>query len=544
MLNPYKVRLTEDHIAVQTPYSDVALCRAVPLGRYSSEWKCWLWPRGPGVARALVDAFGSKLTKADGADQLLALVEAPAIPPGPPVIDPGHIPGLKTTPWKHQREAYGLASSLPGAMLAMGMGCGKTLTAIALLSSSPISLILCPKAVISVWPMEFAKHASVQPNIVLLNKGTGEAKARIVADLHRAALARRAGNTVVILNYEDAWREPLAEALLKMAWNTVILDEIHKIKAASGKASKFCARLRRVAERMVGLTGTPMPHSPVDLYAQYRALDPRVFGTNVHSFKQHYTISGGFGGHQVIGYQHQDEMRAKFMSIAYQADRSVIELPDATHTVIPVELGPKAMKTYKGLANDLHAAIEGGECTAANALVKLLRLQQLTGGYLKLDDVDRLVEMDTGKREALAELLESIGTEPVVVFCRFRSDMDAVHLECKALGLASCELSGRQNDLAAWQKGEGQVIAVQIQSGGVGVDLTRASYCVYYSLGFSLGDYDQSLARVHRPGQKNAVSYYHLIVEGTVDRQVYDALDARRDVVNTILEGIKSKEHA
>jgi len=322
----------------------------------------------------------------------------------------------------------------------------------------------------------------------------------------------------------------------------LLVHNCHKIKSASGKASKFCARLRRMAEKMVGLTGTPMPHSPVDLYAQYRALDPRVFGTNVHSFKQHYTITGGFGGYQVLGYKNQEEMRAKFMSIAYQADRSVIELPEATHTVILVELEPKAMKAYKSLAHDLHAAVGAGECTAANALVKLLRLQQLTGGYLKLDEVDRLVEMDTGKREALAELLEGLGQEPVVVFCRFRSDMDAVHLECKAQGLISCELSGRQNDLAAWQQGEGQVIAVQIQSGGVGVDLTRASYCIYYSLGFSLGDYDQSLARVHRPGQKNAVSYYHLIVEGTVDRQVYDALDARRDVVNTILEGIKREE--
>jgi len=779
----YRVRLTTDHICVQAPYKDVALCRAIPGGRYSSDWKCWLWSRTPERALALADAFGTKLTKCDGGDLLLSMVATPTIPNAPSIVDPGIVPGLKTTPWKHQREAYGLAKSLPGSMLAMGMGCidgeaivtanrrgrgfkitmaelhrkfhggesgrygkgyhwdqrfptfirslcgetfgrnlivdvvdsglretvlltlasgkelrltpdhevltahgytaaeqidvgdsvltngtlvdkdgyirvngvrhhrettggvyehiivaeqmlgrpinenehvhhlngiksdnrpenlsvmdasghrhlhgadnltnldggigryipkrdavvrvesggirhtydvvcadphrnfvangivvhncGKTLTAIGLMEDSRMSIIICPKAVISVWPMEFAKHAEKMPEIILLKSGTSERKSGLIEHLtgKERSMLTPGRRVVVVVNYESAWRSPLAETLLKVPWNTAILDEIHKIKAAGGKASKFCARLRKVAARVVGLTGTPMPHSPVDLFAQYRALDPGIFGTNVHSFRQHYTITGGFGGHEVLGYKNQEEMRGKFLSIAYQADRSVIKLPPATHTVIPIELGAKAMKVYRGLAHDLHAAVGSGECTAANALVKLLRLQQLTGGYLKLDD-GSTVQMDTEKREALDDILEGVGAEPVVVFCRFRSDLDAVHESAKGLGLESKELSGRANDLADWQKGTGQILAVQIQSGGVGVDLTRASYCVYYSLGFSLGDYEQSLARVHRPGQDKPVSYYHLIVEGTVDRQVYEALDDRRDVVNTILEGIKKE---
>lgn len=83
---------------------------------------------------------------------------------------------------------------------------------------------------------------------------------------------------------------------------------------------------------------------------------------------------------------------------------------------------------------------------------------------------------------------------------------------------------------------------MQIQSGGAGVDFTRSRYCIYYSLGFSLGDYDQSLARIHRPGQQREVTYYHLIAKDTVDEQVYAALDARRDVVTSIMEGRKPKK--
>ncbi|HPK07479.1 MAG TPA: hypothetical protein PK773_06705, partial [Aminivibrio sp.] len=79
-------------------------------------------------------------------------------------------------------------------------------------------------------------------------------------------------------------------------------------------------------------------------------------------------------------------------------------------------------------------------------------------------------------------------------------------------------------------------------AGGVGISLVRARYCIYYSVGYSLGDYEQSLARIHRPGQDRPVLYVHLLAEDTVDERVYQALDTRRDVVETILEGGKRRK--
>jgi SNF2 family DNA or RNA helicase len=95
------------------------------------------------------------------------------------------------------------------------------------------------------------------------------------------------------------------------------------------------------------------------------------------------------------------------------------------------------------------------------------------------------------------------------------------------------------DDLKRWQAGEAPVLAVQIDSGGVGIDLTRARYSIYYSLGFSLGSYEQSLARIHRPGQTRPVEYIHLLAEGTVDEKVMAALSQRANVVNAVLEQIK-----
>jgi SNF2 family DNA or RNA helicase len=189
----------------------------------------------------------------------------------------------------------------------------------------------------------------------------------------------------------------------------------------------------------------------------------------------------------------------------------------------------------------LIAEVRSGEVTAANALVKLLRLQQITGGYIRTDDGHE-VQIDSAKMNLLRDVLEDIDPqEPVVVFCRFHKDLEAVNRVADETGRRSLELSGRMDELKQWQAGEAPVLAVQIDSGGVGVDLTRARYSIYYSLGFSLGSYEQSLARIHRPGQTRPVEYIHLLAQDTVDEQVMAALARRSDVVNSVLQQMKGQ---
>ena len=89
--------------------------------------------------------------------------------------------------------------------------------------------------------------------------------------------------------------------------------------------------------------------------------------------------------------------------------------------------------------------------------------------------------------------------------------------------------------LEQWQSGQTDVVIVQQQAGGLGIDLTRSSVAVYYSISHSLGDYEQSLARLHRPGQKHCVRYFHLVAIDTIDEAVYEALEDKRDVVESIL---------
>lgn len=466
------------------------------------------------------------------------LVEALAPGEAAKTAEVPDVPRSKTNAWGHQKRAFWFAHDRPATMLAMGMGTGKSKVTVDLIVNKEyrLSLILCPKSVVKgVWPGEFTVHAGAPLVVVALHKGTVGQK---VAEMKRALqLTERKGQrVVVVMNYETAWRDPMASYLLSQTWDLVALDESHRIKAPGGKASKFCADLGKRARYRLCLTGTPMPHSPLDVYAQYRFLDPRIYGTSFVRFRNRYAVMGGFGGYEVKGYQNQEELNSKFYACAFRVGPEVLDLPPVTHAIRTCTLSPAAWSKYKALEEDFYTEVEEGSVTALNALTKLLRLQQLTSGFLKLDDQNKVTPVDYAKQELLDDLLEDIpGDEPVVVFARFQHDLDIIKSVALQQGRTCGELSGRMNELAAWQQGDFNVLAVQIQAGGVGISLVRSRFQIYFSMGYSLGDYEQSLKRIDRPGQTRPVTVYHLVAEGTVDEKVYEALAKRRSVVEHLL---------
>ena len=540
MLEAIELELAPERIYLRAPFVFKEVCKSVAGGRWDPASKRWYWPKDSLSAQGLLDAFGPRLGHLQsswlrflsGKEERRLEVKANL------TGDLPEIPGLTGTSWQHQRAGFAFCRNLPGALLGFDMGLGKSRVAVGLiLARSKLALILCPKSVVDVWPREFDKHTHEPVGIIALNKGSVTDKTR---EAERAVQAARGGmfrRLALVINYESAWREPFSGFAMKAGIDTLIMDEAHKIKSPGGKASRFCARLGALCAFRLGLTGTPMPHSPLDIYGVYRALDPRVFGTNFHHFKTRYAITGGVNKHAVIGFQNQQELHDKFNTIAIRAGKELLDLPPEQDVTIPVELSPGATRILRGLEKDFYAELKNGEITAANALVKLLRQQQITGGYAHYDDGHK-EQVDTGKADALTDLLEGMGQEPVVVFTRFTADLDTVAAACAWLNAPYSELSSRVNQLADWQAGNGQVIGVNIQAGGSGIDLTRARYSIYFSLGFSLGEYMQSRARVHRPGQDRPVTYYHLIAENTVDSNVYVALEARKEVVDHILAGL------
>lgn len=451
--------------------------------------------------------------------------------------------------WGHQQAALDFIWRKKAAMLYMGMGTGKSKVVVdyAVNLQAKKVLILCPLAVCTAWEKQFGMHAPDAYQMALLNgpkeRGgpfKGSTARRAAALNHWLPKDYNGGGKVVVINYEAAWRTDMAKVLMARQWDLLVYDESHKIKAPGGKASRFCYRLRQKANRILALTGTPIPNNPMDLYGQFRALDPYLFGVSFVNYRNKYAVMGGYEGRQVVGFQNQEDMNEKFYRLTFRADRDVLDLPEATTVEMVFELSGEAARIYKGIEDDFIADIGDGVITVSNALVKLLKLQQITSGFIR-DEEGKDIHVHKGKMKLLQDVVEQTAGEPLVVFCRFKHDLAAVHKAAEAAGVTSLELSGERRELERWQDGEAVILAAQIQSGGIGIDLTRARYCAFYSMGFSLGEYEQALARIHRPGQEKPCTFIHMVCEGTVDRKVLKALANKRDVIETVLGDYKQQ---
>jgi SNF2 family DNA or RNA helicase len=525
---------------LQSGFKDKDTIKGIPGRRWNASDKTWRFPATGNAAAGIVAAFGAENIRCDaefkklakiarGNAELQAVKEATGLPQ----------PELRAKDsWPWQLQAYHFAKPQPATMLAMKMGRGKTKVAIDLIwnRNHRRTLVICPNKVQDVWAFELQKYAAMDDYLVHSNgKGTTVKRAQAIAQflLDAERLGKRA---VVVINYEAAWHEALAKVIAAAKFDFIILDESHRIKTPSGRASQFFSKIGDKTPYKLCLTGTPMPHSPLDIFGQYRFLDKGIFGTSFVSFRARYAVMGGYGGYEVKGYQREAELRDRFERIAFQCEAD-IGLADPIHIIRHITLEPKTQAVYNQMHRTFTAHVKDGTVTAANALSRLLRLQQITSGYLPVEE-GQATQIGTEKRDELADILQDLDErEPVAVFCRFRHDLDQVKAAVEASGRKYAELSGRANELKAWQDGEADVLGVQIQAGKEGVSMVRARYCIYYSIGYSLGDYEQSLARLQRPGQTSQVTYIHLVARDTVDEKVYDALEKRKEVIVEILQG-------
>jgi SNF2 family DNA or RNA helicase len=213
---------------------------------------------------------------------------------------------IRAAPYEHQQAAFKFVCDLfglmnepksPGAALLMEMGTGKTITSIAiagaLSKSSKIRkvLIVAPLSLLGVWEEEFVKFADFEYSLTVLT-GTGVQKAKALR------LISRTGLQVVVVNYESVWR--LEEELSAWAPDLIIADEGHKIKTHSIAASKAMHRLCARTRYRLLLTGTVITNKAIDVFSQYKFLNPRIFGQSFFTFRNRYFDMTGYGNHTPV----------------------------------------------------------------------------------------------------------------------------------------------------------------------------------------------------------------------------------------------------
>jgi len=458
----------------------------------------------------------------------------------------------------YQRGGVEFAHDRKGTMLLMGMRTGKTRTTCATLHSWDAQrvIVVLPKAISdTVWREHVEEFL---PGHTYMDLADGSpVKKRAAALLTESKYGT--GKLVAGINYAAFWRPGFLAALNALPQFDLVFDEIHKLKSHDGKASEAAFKLSMRADHVLGLTGTVFPNSPIDGFGTYRPVSVDVFGRNFTRFRSAFANvvmtklkrprPGKYGKMvthfpEVVGFKNEKEMARRMDTCTWRVDRSVLDLTPATHEVRHCTMQPKVMTQYRALEHGLALEVESGTVNPANALVRALRLQQLTGGNL-VDDDGEGTTVHTAKRDAVTDLLECIPGEPFVIFYKFVADKRAIFEAARAVypDAPVSQISGQGNDLRAWNAGDGgNVIAVQVGAGQEGIDLSRAAHCGFYSTGFSLGDYDQALARIHGGEQERPVGYYHFVVPGTIDEAVSRALRAKGNVNKAVLTHIRKRK--
>ena len=249
-----------DVFAIRSPFEAKDAIKSLPGARWNAGKRVWTMPATRTAAANLANAF----TQEGALEGDCAFWAKLAVNQQEPEFK-----HLTTTPWAHQVEAVKHCLHHEGAMLAVAMGAGKSLCAVAIACETARRvLILCPLSVVQVWPAEFKKHSGQAFQVLPLDRGSS---AKRLEQAQSFVSIREAYNDrwALVINYEAAVSGAFAEWALKACmpekWDLVIFDESHRIKMPGGKRSIFCKNLAKRANRRLGLTGTPFPHSPLDI---------------------------------------------------------------------------------------------------------------------------------------------------------------------------------------------------------------------------------------------------------------------------------------
>lgn len=397
----------------------------------------------------------------------------------------------------------------------------------------------------------------------------------------------------IITNYDFIRNPERLKPLLKYADDDTFLvcDESSAIKNYRAKQTKAVKEIRSRCGRVVELNGTPIANHIGDLYSQAEVMDPRILGCKTYfHFRARYAKMGGWQGKQIIGWHDIDDIQRRMAPyVLRRLKEQCSDLPAKLDSVIIEKpLTPATWKMYKEMRDDMVAWLnEDTVSTASQAIVKAIRLAQITSGFIggieaqERIDVDLfedipdfmqdgepeigaisqeltlhpLITQEVGreKLEAFLDWLDGqLDADPqikILVWCRFRPEVQRLYEELKktypqmALGKiwggqkrAEREAAIRLLDPRTAVIAPTVVIGTPA-TGSMGLNLTAAHTVVYMSNDFSLKTRLQSEDRVHRPGQIHAVSYYDMIATGpqgqkTIDHHIFKALRNKEDLAD------------
>lgn len=462
---------------------------------------------------------------------------------------------------KHQKTTLDRFANETEAGLLWEMGTGKTTEAIALLrwkfsvaGRVQRTLIVTPVATLYNWIEEFELNSpeKVHSTCIVLDQPGAK----------RVAALSTPGKEIFIVNGEALDQKPFYMALRAIRFENIILDEAHKFKSYKSKRLKKLLEITDRAGFRSIMTGTPIANDYQDIWAIWRILDKgRTFGTNFFSFRAKYFVDKNAGMPSQIHYPNFVPLPGLDQVIPQMMARNssritkdeCLDLPPLVFETRYVGMSADQAKAYHAMEDEMIAEVQAGTCAAVNALSKCSRLLQITSGYLPVEYEGEVAKFpihfaDNPKLEALRDLLEELcPAHKVIVWCTYKENYTAIAKVFKDLGFEYTELVGGMKDPQANIKKfqtdpNCRGMIANEQAGGAGVNLTSASYAIYYGRTYSFLNREQSEARNHRSGSEihKKITIIDLVTKGTLDEVVLAALKKKESFSDNVLERIRA----
>lgn len=475
----------------------------------------------------------------------------------------------------YQRVPVVASRMLPGYGLFMEQGTGKTPVAISRICTDARELrnsgetrmlrvlIICPKNLRLNWQYEIDKFSTVSHRHSVLRGGPAQ-RVKALAQSLRQETDEHFTATIVSYGLAvQAWDRVISH----VPWDIVIVDEAHAFKAPKTDRAAVMFKVRDCTSRRLALTGTPVTNTALDLWALLEFLEPGCTGhATFESFKKMYGVfsKSRDGKRDVLEYvQNMPAIKRLLaeMTFIVRKDEVLKDLPVKQYDVYEVELSKKQEEAYRSIASKLYIEIENDLENAENegaramvmnnALVKLMKLAQITSGFLIFSEerdefgevtaAREVVEYDDNpKLDALIELLKTAGPlDKTIVWSCWRKSIDMISSRLAAEGIDFVTFYGGTSEddrRIAVERYNGdprcRVFLGNPEAGGAGLTLlgympgvndadgTNTTWTIYYDQSYKPVLRWQSEDRPHRVGTRVVQRITDLCVPGTIDEDI------------------------
>lgn len=462
----------------------------------------------------------------------------------------------RTPPRAHQSAALEKLSGLAGAGLFMDVGTGKSWTAIALAGQRWCRgeidrvLLVAKNGVHQQWVnSEIPKHMS---DSVTYKAWAWKSKTK-QALREWDDLISFEGLKIFAINIDALITKDGENRILDFLHNArsrtmMVVDESQDIKNLSASRTKAAIKFGANCRYRLIMTGTPIAKNVVDLFSQFKFLDEDILGSRyITSFRARYCIMRQTDyGQQIVGHQNIDELYRKIDPYIFRiTSQEALDLPPKIYEQRTFVLSDEQLHLIKELRNQFYVEAEKKEfSTVKNAAGLLTRIQQISCGYLPMDD-GSFKEL---KNPRMAELMNIIDQRSgkIIVWCRFNKDIENV---CRELGYSAVSYFGgtssAQREVAIREfmdeHSSVRIFVASPEAAGTGLNLQGlCNTNIYYSNSFNALARWQSEGRTWRDGTRGSVAYFDLIARKSPDAKILRNLQDKKSIADLTLDDFRN----